>query len=148
MTARMMKVLRGRQGQMTLEFLVVLPAVIAIAAIAVNAGVFFSDCAAFDRIARNATRLYATSPSAEQSADACLALACADIESACDRNNLSVEGRVEAAAWGQTRFTYTLHYQPTLFGFGLKSEVFGVALPALSHSVSLVVDTYKPGMLF
>ena len=36
-------------GQMTVEFVVAFPAMLAIAFVAVNAILFFSDCAAFDR---------------------------------------------------------------------------------------------------
>ena len=45
-----------------MELVAVLPVAIVVAAITVNALVFFGDCAAFDRIARNAVRVYATSP--------------------------------------------------------------------------------------
>ena len=34
----------------------------------------------------------------------------------------------------------------TLFGLGLRSEVFGVELPGLSHTVDFTVDQYKPGV--
>ena len=51
------------QGQMTMELMAVLPVAILIAIIAVNVLVFFGDCASFDRVARNAIRVYATSPS-------------------------------------------------------------------------------------
>ena len=71
---------RDDSGQMTVEFAVAFPVFVIVAVIAVNALLFFSDCAAFDRLAR-------------------------------------------------------------------ESSVFGVALPVLEHSVSLTVDTYKPGVL-
>ena len=44
------------RGQMTVELLVVLPVVLIVAVVAVNALTFFGDCAAFDRVARNAVR--------------------------------------------------------------------------------------------
>lgn len=43
-------------GQMTVEFAVALPVVVVIAVIAVNALAFFSDCAAFDNLFRDAMR--------------------------------------------------------------------------------------------
>ena len=52
----------GESGQMTVELMAVLPVALIIAVIVVNALVFFGDCAAFDRVARNAVRVYATSP--------------------------------------------------------------------------------------
>ena len=53
---------RQRGGQMTVELATVLPVALAIMAIVCNGMVFFSECAAFDRVARNAVRLYATVP--------------------------------------------------------------------------------------
>ena len=41
------------RGQMTVELAVVFPALLAVAVIAVNALLFFSECAAFDRVARD-----------------------------------------------------------------------------------------------
>lgn len=53
-------------GQMTVEFVVAFPAMMAIALIAVNAVLFFSDCASFDRLFRNSVCAYAASPAYEQ----------------------------------------------------------------------------------
>ena len=36
-------------GQMTIEFVIAFPAMIAVAFVAINAVLFFSDCASFDR---------------------------------------------------------------------------------------------------
>ena len=43
---------RGECGQMTVELAVMIPVLVAIAVIAMNAMLFFSECAAFDRLAR------------------------------------------------------------------------------------------------
>ena len=69
------------------------------------------------------------------------------LEGSFERDNLSIDVTAEGAAAGHTRFTATVRFAPTLFGLGLKSSVFGIALPVLEHSVSLTVDTYKPGVL-
>lgn len=53
-------------GQMTIEFVVAFPAMIAVAFVAINAVLFFSDCASFDRVFRNAVCTYAASPAYEQ----------------------------------------------------------------------------------
>ena len=42
-----------RAGQMTVEFVVAFPVLIAVAVVAVNACLFFSECAAFDMVARD-----------------------------------------------------------------------------------------------
>ena len=55
---------------------------------------------------------------------------------------------VAGESFGQKRFRATLRFTPTLFGMGLKSSVFGVSLPQLELSTELVVDVYKPGVLF
>ena len=41
---------RKTPGQMTIEFVVAFPAMIAVAFVAINAVLFFSDCASFDRV--------------------------------------------------------------------------------------------------
>lgn len=57
---------RKVSGQMTIEFVVAFPAMIAVAFVAINAVLFFSDCASFDRVFRNAACTYAASPAYEQ----------------------------------------------------------------------------------
>ena len=59
-----------------------------------------------------------------------------------------VQVRAEGLASGLTRFTARIEYAPTLFGLGMRSQVFGVALPPLVHEVDLVVDAYRPGIVF
>ncbi|MEG1098141.1 MAG: pilus assembly protein [Raoultibacter sp.] len=133
-------------GQMTVEFAVVFPVLIIVAVIAVNALLFFSECAAFDRVARDAVRVCATAPGYGQTADQ----ACAGIQSALtkvmDEENLNVEVSVKGGSVGLATYTATLKFYPTLFGMGLKSQVLGVALPALTHRTSLTVDPYRPGV--
>lgn len=145
MSAR--SLLRDERGQMTVELVVVLPVVIVVAAIAVNALAFFSTCAEFDRAGRNAVRLCAASPAYEQGVDQSAALVESMVEEAIGLENAEVSVATSQDAQGHTAFELTLRYRPTLFGLGLKDEVLGVALPALEHASSLVVDVYKPGML-
>lgn len=134
-------------GQGTVELAVALPVLLAIAVIAVNACVFFSECASFDRIARQAVRTHATSPGYGQGADQGRLKVLTDLESSFDASNETVEVFVESAGGQCVRYSATLSYAPTLFGMGLKSEVFGVSLPTLKHSASLVVDPFNPGVI-
>ncbi len=60
-------------GQMAVEMAVVMPVVIIIAVIVVNAMTFFSECASFDRVGRNAVRIYAASPAYGQDLDQSIA---------------------------------------------------------------------------
>lgn len=134
-------------GQMTVELAVAFPVLIIVAVIAVNALTFFSECSAFDNAFRDAVRVHATSPAAGQGTEQSSALVQTMLAQAFDESNESVRVSVEGASGGHVRFSGTLEFHPTLFGLGLKSSVFGVGLPPLSHGVSIVVDCYKPGVL-
>lgn len=133
-------------GQMTVEFAVVFPVLIIVAIVAVNASLFFSECAAFDRVARDAVRIYAASPEYGQTPDQACGRVRAVLDDVMDKDYLEVE--VSAARDGTQLMTYTatLHFHPTLFGRGFVSQVFGVALPSLTHCTSLTVDPYRPGV--
>ncbi|WP_261429454.1 hypothetical protein [Xiamenia xianingshaonis] len=134
-------------GQMTVELVVAFPVMLVVAVIAVNAMTFFSECAAFDAAFRDAVRVCATSPGYGEGADRACALIKGQLEGAFDAENESVSVTVEAVAGGYRRFTGTIEFRATLFGHGLRTSVFGVQLPALSHRASLVVDFYKPGVV-
>lgn len=138
---------RDERGQMTVELAVAFPVLIVVAVIAVNALTFFSECAAFDNAFRDSVRVFATSPASGQGIEQSVALVQADLAAAFDAANEEARVSVEGAAGGHTRFTGTLEYDPTLFGLGLRSSVFGIALPPLTHAASIAVDCYKPGVL-
>ena len=55
--------------------------------------------------------------------------------------------QVQGRAGSYQRYCGRLSFAPTLFGLGLKDEVFGVSLPRLVHEVALTVDAYRPGVL-
>lgn len=138
---------RRTSGQATVELAVAFPVLVIVAVIAVNAVLFFSECAAFDRVARDAVRTHAASPAYGQGVEQSRALVAAAVDAAADRPYLESQVAVEGGGMGHTTFTATLEFSPTLFGLGLKSEVLGVPLPRLRHSVSMTVDAYKPGVL-
>ena len=133
---------------MTVELVAVLPVAIIIALVAVNALTFFSECAAFDRLSRNAVRICATSPEYGQTVADAVGAVRAQLEDDMTADNLDIEVAVEQGAFGHARFAMKLVFHPTLFGLGLRDSVLGVALPALEHTETIVVDSYKPGMLF
>ena len=62
------------------------------------------------------------------------------------RDNLDVQVAHSSVGIDLDEFRATLVYAPTLFGMGLRSEVFGVPLPMLRHEATYVVDSYKPGV--
>lgn len=137
---------RGESGQMTVELAVAFPVLIIVAVIAVNALTFFVECATFDRIAHEAVRVHATSPAYGQGPDQACALIEQEIRSCVDESNLNVSVSRSNTGFDFDRYSATLEFSPTLFGMGLHSEVFGIALPKLTHTTSYVVDTYKPGV--
>ena len=138
---------REDAGQATVELAVVLPVAIAIAVIAVNALSFLGTCAAFDRMARQAICAYASAPDAGQGPAEVAALVEGELEEALDAPNLTIEVTVQGTAASFQRYGARLSFAPTLFGLGLKDEVFGVSLPRLVHEVDLTVDAYRPGVL-
>ena len=134
-------------GQMTVEMAVAMPALIVVAVIAVNACTFFYQCAVFDRVAHEAVRVYATSPAyGEGPGQACASVEQA-VRSQLDNQNLDVSVAYAKVGADFDEYRATLSFQPTLFGMGLRSEVFGVSVPQLEHTTSYVVDSYKPGVV-
>ena len=139
---------RKEHGQATVELAVVIPVALIVAVVTVNALSFFGTCAAFDRVARQAVCIHGAAPAAGEGAADVAAKVEADLESAVGAPNVSISVTVQSTALGLERYTSQVEFAPTLFGLGLRSEVFGVALPALQHEVSMVVDRYRPGVLF
>lgn len=139
--------IRNRSGQMTVEVAVAMPILIIVAVIAVNVMTFFSECAVFDRVVHDAVRIHAAAPAYRQSVDRGCALVERTVRSQIDGANVRV--RVSHGVTGADfdEFTATLEFYPTLFGRGLRSEVFGVSLPHLTHETRYVVDSYKAGVI-
>lgn len=138
---------RGERGQMTVELAVVFPVAIAVAAMAVNALLFFGECAAFDRAFPQAVRVYAASPAYGETAVGNAALVQSEMAASFDADYLSVGVSASEEGLGHVRFKGVLDFAPTLFGMGLRSEIFGVSLPHLTHEASYVIDPYKPGVI-
>ena len=135
------------RGQMTIELAAALPVLLAVALLATNALVFFGQCAVFDRAAHQAVRVHAVAPAYGQNAAMSCALAEADILQALGGANVDVRVSCSSAGGDLERYTATLSFSPTLFGYGLRSRVFGVQMPHLTHTTEYVVNTYKPGVI-
>ena len=138
--------LKERSGQMTIEFAVAFPVMLTIALIAVNALMLFADCASFDRAAREAIRLCATSPEFGQTVDQTTAQVKTLIEEHVDTSRFAVSVGAYSSG-GRTVYVATLEFTPTLFGARLRESIFGIDLPTVEHSVSLAVDPYHPGVV-
>lgn len=139
--------LADARGQMTIELAVALPVLLAVAFLAVNALTFFYQCAVFDRAANEAVRVHASSPGYGQVASQVCSAVSSDVQAALDGRNVDVSMSCSPAGRDLERYTATLEFWPTLFGMGLRSHVFGVSMPCLSHTVTYVVDSYKPGVV-
>lgn len=139
---------KDTSGQMTVELMIAFPVLIIVAVIAVNALFVFVQCASFDRIARDAVRVVATSPSYEQTLDQSAAQVQQTLEdSFSGYENATYSVAAYGAVVGVSQLVITLDYQPTLFGMGLKSSVFGVALPTVKHEIKVAVDPYRPSVV-
>lgn len=136
----------NESGQMTVEFMVMLPVLLIVAVIAVNVLLFFSECAAFDRLAREAVRIHACSPTYGQSSERSCSQIDQMIKESFEEEYLESSVSVSGSSSGHLTFTSTLVFHPTLFGMGLRSEVLGIALPHFEHSVAYTIDPYKSGV--
>lgn len=137
----------GERGQMTVELAVAFPVLLVVALVVVNAAMFFGQCAAFDNLFCDAVRVHAASPAYGQGTAQSVTLVQEAMDQAFSEGNVEVAVWADDAGLGHTRFTGTLRFAPTLFGYPFRSEAFGVAFPRLSHSAQIVVDCYKPGVL-
>lgn len=140
-------ILGSQQGQMTVELMVTLPVFIAVAVVIVNSLSFMGECAAFDRLARDAVRVCAASPGYGCDARSCAADAQALLSDSFDDAYSNVSVEVEGCAAGCLRYEAEIRFSPTLFGRSFSGTVFGVELVPLRHRVQLVVDPYKPGVV-
>lgn len=150
MMSRVRHGLSSESGQMMVELSVMLPVLIIVAVMAVNTATFFSECAAFDRVACNAIRIQAASSAYGQDAADSVSLVEQTIGDAMrlsEKEYLDLAVSVSGRADGKSAFRATLLFSPTLFGMGLKSSIFGVPLPRIEHATELVVEPYRPGML-
>lgn len=134
-------------GQMTVEFVVMFPAALVIALVAVNACLFFSDCAAFDRSFRSAVCTQAVSAASGQDSAASAAIIASGLQEQFDATYEACEVSARGSDSGLVEFSATLKFYPTLFGMGQLKGLFGVQFPPLSHTSRLSVDVYKPGVI-
>ena len=139
--------MRNKSGQMTVEFVVAFPVMLIVAVVAVNAVLFFSECAAFDRLARPAICTYAAAPGYGQGSGWAASAIEADLRQQFDRDYLRVSVSSEGRAPGYVRYVATLDFTPTLVGRQFSGSVFGVGITPLRHSTQLTLDPYKPGAI-
>lgn len=133
-------------GQMTVEFVIAFPVALVIALCAVNVLLFFSECAAFDRLFRSLVCTYAASPGYEQTVEQSCARIQEALETEMSADYLEIEVQATGGSGGLVTFQGELQFTPSLFGRGSLKGAFGVVFSPLVHYVSLTVDVYKPGV--
>lgn len=139
---------RDKKGQMTVELAVVFPVMIIVAVVMVNALSFAGECARFDRISRNSLRTETATPSIDESTGAALSRTQETLESEFVAENEEVNVSVAQERGAEVEFECELKWSPTLFGMGLKSEVFGLHMFELSHKNKYSVDPHRAGDVF
>lgn len=135
------------RGQMTVEFVIAFPVMLSVAAIAINVVLFLSECAAFDRLAPEAVRVHASARAyGEDAAQARVAIQ-EELTQRFSRDYLSFDVESYDEFGGLQTYVLTLEFEPTLFGINLKSKIFGVELPRITHQSIMTINPYRPGVL-
>ena len=138
---------RNESGQMAVELAFAFPVLLVVALIAINALTFFSECAAFDVAFREGVRLCCTSPGYGQDSGGAQVNLEAYMGARYDASNEEVTVNVQPKSWGYKEYVGQLRFIPTIFSHSLRSTVFGISFPVLTHEVSFTVDSYKPGVV-
>lgn len=150
----------GESGQMTVELAVIVPVVIVVALTVFNLMRFVEVCAVFDQVALDAVISQGVSPAGELSEVASVGAVehCIEDALASERCTVSVstdqattsvsggKGIVFPVSPLLTDFTCTLTYRPWPSSF----VIAGVAYESpvvLTHSRSIVVDRFRPGVV-
>lgn len=139
-------IMKNESGQMTVEYAVMFPVMLAIALVACNAILFFSECASFDRIFRESVCVFAPSPASGETSVQTSAQVVAALQSFEERSYLSCAVEASGHGDGLTTYSATLFFTPTIFGAYDLHGAFGVTFSPIEHRISLTVDTYKPGV--
>ncbi len=131
----------NRAGQMTVEFAITFPVMLALAFVAVNALVFLGDCATFDMVARDAIRLQADD--AYENGDGSGEVK-QRIEDGLGMEHETVSVTSERVGLGHVKYTAAIEFSPP---FLKGASVFGVSVPTLHHEVSLTVSPHRKGVI-
>ena len=70
------------------------------------------------------------------------------LEESLSRDNLRFQVSSSGVEGGMVTFSAQMYFEPTLFGKGRLSGVFGFSFPPLSHGSQISVSAYKPGLVF
>ncbi|MCL2882859.1 MAG: hypothetical protein FWF30_00080 [Coriobacteriia bacterium] len=156
--------LLDERGQMAVEMAVLMPVLIVVALILFNCLNYLAASARFDRLVEQAVRTQAASPASGSYGMASRADSCEQLLRGAfsDYPDVQVKVEAEAVAWGggssedaggglafsllpkQEAYTCRLTYTPWPF----QKAVFGLKLFQVEHTRRLVIDPYRPGVLW
>lgn len=137
----------NNEGQSTVELAVMFPVILIIAVICVNALTFFSECSSFDRTFKQIVTSLGPNPGYGKDISNVKSILESELQNRFDDDFLDFEVSVENVSGGLQEFSGNLKMYPTLFGMGLRSEIFGVPLPSLNHQQKMTIEVYKPGVI-
>ncbi|MDR3307508.1 MAG: pilus assembly protein, partial [Coriobacteriales bacterium] len=157
------RALRNERGQMVVELAVCLPVLLAVFGVVINLMVYFDACARFDRVAAEAVRLHAVSPSSGYETDERALTVQGEIQDAFveEEEYISIEVTGEArtdsyvpladsavmlSPYLETYVCEMCFYPP--FPFSNNGSFFGIEFSGLVHHRFYTVDPYRPGVLF
>lgn len=139
--------LNTRDGQMTVEFVVAFPVMMIVALIAINALLFVSECAAFDRLARQLVCVHASAPGYGEGSERIAARIESQLKEEFSARWLDVHVDSSGSSPGYVTYVAQLDFSPTLIGGEFSGSAFGITITPLSHQVQMTIDPYKPGAI-
>ena len=132
--------LKSSEGQMTVEFVVMLPVILAIAAIALYAISYLSICLAFDRALCEAVRVSTESSYVDGTAADYIE---SDIVKTLQENSgvEITDGCIEVSSTtsmvGHVRYEGSIRIEPEMLGMPL-AHIFGYVVPDITHTYDVI----------
>ncbi len=144
-TARLL--LGDWRGQATVELAAVFPVVLIMAVIVINIVNYLGICASFDRAFPQQVRVFTASPSYGFNQGDVVAAVQTALLDHYGREYSSLVVTVSEDAYGNSKFSGSFEYEPTLFGLNFRSILFGIELPSLRHETSFALNCYRSGVI-
>lgn len=142
------KFFKSIHGQGTVELAIVFPVVLIVAFICINALMFISECAKYDRLYKIEISSISISPGSGQDIVAVKNKIKEKIQSQFNSGYEEVDiacSQVEGGFW---LFDSEFTFYPNIFGRSIRGDIFGISLFNLKHKSKMIVDSYKPGVFF
>lgn len=162
--SQLLQRLRSSRGQMTVELAVLIPVIMAVLGIVINAMMYMDVTIRFDRLAAEAVRIEAASPGygaygTAARTDRVRSFLQDQFANEEDFVQIDVSAHAGAGSTSDTSglpsgdpsfsllprletYKCTLHYSP----WGFKGSFFGVNFLEMSHTRSYTIDPFRPGV--